>query len=75
MVIIPGWIRHFSRQKSEAGWDEVDIRLQQMTILRDLLLLLHTAKEPGILMDLPYKWKRSTYEEVTWDSFVTSRKD
>jgi hypothetical protein len=43
-----------------------------MTILRELLLLLQTAKEPGILTDLPYKWRRSIYEEVTWDSFVAS---
>lgn len=46
-----------------------------MTILRDLLLLLQTAKGPGILTDLPYQWRRSIYGEVTWDSFVASKKD
>jgi len=46
-----------------------------MTILRELLLLLQTAGEPGILTDLPYKWRRSIYEEVTWDSFVAGQKD
>jgi hypothetical protein len=49
--------------------------LRQMTILRELLFLLQTAKEPGILTDLPYKWRRSVYEEVTWDSFVVGQKD
>jgi len=46
-----------------------------MTILRDLLLLLQTATEPGILIDLPYKWRRSSYEDVTWDSFVAGQED
>jgi hypothetical protein len=41
----------------------------QMTILRDLLLLLQTATEPGTLTELPYKWRRSVHEKVTWDSF------
>jgi D-proline reductase (dithiol) PrdB len=58
-----------------ASFGEPHNRLQQMTILRDLLLLLQTAEEPGILMDLPYKWRRSTYEEVTWDSFITHHKN
>jgi len=46
-----------------------------MTILRELLLLLQTATEPGVLLDLPYKWRRSIYQEVTWDAFVASQKD
>lgn len=57
-----------------ASFGEPDNRLQQMTILRELLLLLQTARQPGILVDLPYKWKRSTYGETTWDSFVASQK-
>ncbi len=47
-------------------------RLGQMTILRGLLLLLQTAEEPGILTDLPDKWKRSVNEEISWDSFTAS---
>ncbi|CAB1060651.1 hypothetical protein D1BOALGB6SA_5418 [Olavius sp. associated proteobacterium Delta 1] len=43
--------------------------------MRELLLSLQTAKEPGILTDLPYKWRRSIYEEVTWDSLVASQKE
>jgi hypothetical protein len=45
-----------------------------MTILRELLLLLQTAEKPGILKDLPYKWRRSIYEDVTWDSFIASQR-
>lgn len=41
-----------------------------MTILYELLLLLQTAEKPGIIKELPYKWRRSTYEELTWESFI-----
>ncbi len=58
-----------------AAFGEPHNRLQQMTILRELLLLLQTGKEPGILKVLPYKWRHSVYEEVTWDSFVPGRED
>ncbi len=58
-----------------ASFGEPKNRLQQMTILRELFLLLQTAKKPGVLEDLPYKWRRSTYEEVEWDSFIVSQKD
>jgi len=57
-----------------ASFGEPHNRLQQMTILRELLLLLQTAKEPGILTNLPYKWRCSIYAEVTWASFIASQK-
>ncbi|WP_372683788.1 DUF1638 domain-containing protein, partial [Desulfosarcina sp.] len=44
MVIMPGWIRYFSRQMAAAGWDEVDIR--QRLGRFDRFLLLDTGVNP-----------------------------
>ncbi len=38
MVVMPGWVRHFSRQMEAAGWDEVDIRQRFGRFNRFLLL-------------------------------------
>jgi D-proline reductase (dithiol) PrdB len=46
---------------------------QQMTVLRDLFLLLQEAKEPGVILDAPYKWRREKYEEVTAGDFMPKR--
>jgi hypothetical protein len=53
-----------------APFGEPGAQHQQMTILRDLLLLLQKAKTPGDIVDLPYKWRRSQYEEVAAQSFI-----
>ena len=37
---------------------------QQRTILRDSLAALRTVTEPGGIVELPYRWKRETYEEA-----------
>lgn len=37
---------------------------QQRTILRDSLAALRTVTEPGGIVELPYRWKRGTYEEA-----------
>ena len=39
--------------------------LQQRTILHDLLSLAQTAPVPGLVVDLPYRWKRGVYSEVS----------
>jgi hypothetical protein len=44
-----------------------------MAILRELLLLLQTAKEPGTLTDMPFRWRRTVYEETPWDTFVANQ--
>ena len=46
---------------------------QQMAILRDLLVLLQEAQEPGTLVDLPHRWKRTQYSEVDLDSFIVNK--
>lgn len=38
-------------------------RAQQRTILRDALRALDTVIEPGGIVELPYRWKRETYED------------
>ncbi len=35
---------------------------QQMTVLRDAFKALKEIKEPGTIIDLPYRWKREKYE-------------
>ncbi|MBI3962370.1 MAG: hypothetical protein HY335_06445 [Deinococcus sp.] len=34
---------------------------QQTTVLLDVLELLVTATEPGVIRDLPYRWRREEY--------------
>jgi D-proline reductase (dithiol) PrdB len=34
---------------------------QQMTVIRDALLLLAEADRPGIVRELPYRWRRETW--------------
>ncbi len=42
---------------------EVGNAPQQRTILRDALQVIDTATEPGFIVDLPYLWRRSTFED------------
>lgn len=37
---------------------------QQRTILLEALRLLTTATEPGVIVDLPYRWKREKYGDA-----------
>jgi hypothetical protein len=40
-----------------------------MTILHDMLALSVTASEPGMVIELPYRWRREAYTEVEdWKS-------
>lgn len=34
---------------------------QQRAVLRDALRVLAEAAEPGVIVDLPYRWRRETY--------------
>lgn len=41
---------------------------QQMTIIHAALHLLATAHQPGVLRELPYRWRRETWNLPTdWD--------
>lgn len=37
---------------------------QQRVVLRDLFSMARTAPRPGLLVDLPYRWRRETYAPV-----------
>jgi len=37
---------------------------QQRTILRELFSLARVAPYPGLVLELPYRWKRQTYPPV-----------
>ena len=38
---------------------------QQATVLHDMLSLAAMAPRPGLIVDLPYRWRRETYAAVT----------
>lgn len=38
---------------------------QQRTILHDMLSMARRAPEPGLVVELPYRWRRETYAPVT----------
>jgi D-proline reductase (dithiol) PrdB len=37
---------------------------QQRTVLHDMLAMAVYAPRPGLVLDLPYRWRRETYPEV-----------
>jgi hypothetical protein len=37
---------------------------QQRTVLRDLLSMARAAPSPGLLADLPHRWRRETYPPI-----------
>ena len=42
---------------------------QQRTVLRDMLSLARRAPRPGLVVDLPYRWRRESYPPITdWTS-------
>jgi len=42
---------------------------QQRTVLHDLLSLAAIAPRPGLVVDLPYRWRRETYAAITdWNT-------
>ncbi len=42
---------------------------QQRTILHDLFSMARVAPRPGLIVDLPYQWKRQAYTQVSsWET-------
>jgi len=39
--------------------------LQQRTVLRDMLSMGMYAPRPGMVVDLPYRWRREEYSPIT----------
>ena len=37
---------------------------QQRTVLHDMLSMAANAPRPGLIIDLPYRWRRETYAAV-----------
>jgi D-proline reductase (dithiol) PrdB len=37
---------------------------QQRTVLHDMLSMAAIASRPGLVIDLPYRWRREKYESV-----------
>jgi len=37
---------------------------QQRTVLHDMLSMAALAPRPGLIVDLPYRWRRETYPPV-----------
>ena len=46
------------------GEPELSVINQQRTILRELFSLARVAPYPGLVLELPYRWKRQTYPPV-----------
>ena len=38
--------------------------VQQRTVLHDMLSMAAIAPEPGLVIDLPYRWRREKYEPM-----------
>ncbi len=42
---------------------------QQRTVLHDMFSMAMAAQRPGIVIELPYRWRREVYrEEIDWRS-------
>ena len=42
---------------------------QQRTVLHDMLSMATSAPRPGLVIELPYRWRRETYLPVTdWNT-------
>ncbi|MBV9281360.1 MAG: hypothetical protein JOZ41_14865 [Chloroflexi bacterium] len=37
---------------------------QQRTVLRDMLSMARRAPRPGLVVDLPYRWRRESYPPI-----------
>lgn len=38
---------------------------QQRAVLRDMFSMARRAPRPGLVVDLPYRWRRETYAPIT----------
>ncbi len=42
---------------------------QQRTVLHDMLSMARRATRPGLIVDLPYRWRRETYSPIAdWEA-------
>lgn len=42
---------------------------QQRTVLHDMLAMARSAPRPGLVLSLPYRWRRETYAPIMdWES-------
>ena len=42
---------------------------QQRTVIRDMLTMASSAPRPGLVIELPYRWRRETYPPVAdWET-------
>jgi hypothetical protein len=42
---------------------------QQRTVLHDMLSMARRASRPGLIVDLPYRWRRETYPAIAdWEA-------
>jgi len=39
-------------------------KAQQRVVLAEALQALYTIREPGMIIDLPYRWRREKYENI-----------
>jgi D-proline reductase (dithiol) PrdB len=44
---------------------------QQRVVLAEALRALFTIKEPGTIIDLPYRWRREKYEDMDISTILT----
>jgi hypothetical protein len=44
---------------------EPNNQLQQRTILHDIFSMARVAPRPGLIVDLPYQWRRQTYTAIS----------
>lgn len=48
---------------------EAHNRAQQETVLHDVFSMARLAPRPGLVVDLPYQWRRQVYSPITnWTS-------
>ena len=52
-----------------ASFGEPDARDQQLTVLRDLFWALQDLDTPGAIVEPGYRWRRTTYPPVPFESF------
>ncbi len=43
---------------------EPEARDQQLTVLHDMFSMAVAAPQPGLIIDLPYPWKRQSYPSI-----------
>ncbi len=39
-------------------------KAQQRVVLAEALRALHAIREPGTILDMPYRWRREKYEDI-----------